>query len=300
MLYFQDAKFPIHITLSRIQELLEVKRSEFRDWIQATDREIDHYLSGQRKIQISQIENLSKNLSLSIEAIGNGDIDYPALADRIAKREPALPEKYKLFQFSRSHTASAVIRYLNQHKGHMSGLRAIRRLQIPTSLLSNPNQSISPILLADLLQESYRYGLNEHDFRSIGHASASLNRETALGKSASVSRNLVELHEKLVLELIRSFDQNNDYSIESISKDHCTIVSKPREPMRELLPRLGAGSKFGCIQRLGVIESFPNYIKRSRSSARHTHCVHRGDPVCRYRVEFPTLNSTLRPVLNAV
>jgi hypothetical protein len=138
--------------------------------------------------------------------------------------------------------------------------------------------------LTDLLRE---FGTPEESFVHMGFMSHFTNLGSPLAEKLSKSDSVRDLHEHLFSEYIQLYEKNHDYRIVQLTDRSIVFASRQRKEVLDALDRKRFGSHSICMMRLGTTISLPGYLGLPYGQGKHTHCVHRGDPECRFEIEFP-------------
>jgi hypothetical protein len=287
-MYFQNARTSFNTTLRNIREAMDVDDHLFASELELTHSDWLKVLAGQKEIELTPLMRLTQKLNLSLEAFQLGDIDYLALSQTLARRshEYPLPRKYTRHSTSRAHTALNILTSTQAIYGPMTGVRVLRRLQIDPSVFQKPENSVSPVLLCDILTELSRAGLDDRTLQNMGRNSYETNRRSRLGITFSRAKEIRALMESIIYDHIALFDENSTYQITHLSQNACTLVARLKPEAAVLRQANLHGARFSCQLRGGVIESFPKYVGQGFARAKHTRCVYRGDSECRYEIEF--------------
>src|SRR6478672_4755925 len=82
-------------TLRRIQFSIQLTDGELRNILQINKSDYEKFWSGKSEIELSSLASLSEHLSISLDLIFSGKIDYRALGRQFKSKLPEIPEKYQ-------------------------------------------------------------------------------------------------------------------------------------------------------------------------------------------------------------
>jgi hypothetical protein len=213
-------------------------------------------------------------------------LNYIDLAIRASGQGQGLPERYTSSAFSRMRTSLDVLKFVEQRFGWESVVRTLRQFGMPIDALKNGDSFISLRFLTELCDHLETRGMTYDDFVSMGQYSLSVNQGEDRFRALRDCRSARELYDLQVNHLMGSFDLNYSYSTSRLSSNYCLIEMAEN---REIANELGAahlGSKTTCATKVGRAAAIAGFGGFSHSRVVETHCVHRGDPVCRLHVEF--------------
>jgi len=120
----------------------------------------------------------------------------------------------------------------------------------------------------------------------MGAYSAVTNRESPIGRILARGRDGAEVYQLMIEEASTLYDRNFDYAIRTLNAEGCTVTAKPSQLVQDIMRTHRPGSLGACATRAGVFESAMTYIQAPASHVDEIRCVHRGDPVCEYRIRY--------------
>jgi len=195
------------------------------------------------------------------------------------------------------HTLTRLLRFVSKKLGQKTAIHSVRRIQFPTSLLSNSTAPLSVYVLRDLSAYLKRYGFTSADYFQLGsEAQQDLQTMPLLGPLKK-SKSILEVHESIFTEHFSSFDQHCNYRILRADADSLEFSALSTGESSQALLESPKSSHLGCIQKAGVAAALGTLISHPLSEVRHPRCVYLGDPECLFEVRFaPKNRGKVRPL----
>lgn len=279
----------------RIFTVLETARvmtgTKHKDWakvlkMSALSYEAD-YLSGCHSLPASALAYAAERLNLPIEAfLEDWPIDYDTLVSHFRGEIHEMPEKYAIASFSKKRTAVNLLDYVGGYDGAIFRAKLLRSLQLSERSLSDLDSPVNIQLITDLIDGCRKLGYDDRRILSIGAHSLETNRPTAFGSELAKAKTTAHVYERMVTELVGFYEKNCSYKLISLSADSCIVESISNPDVATALGVRHVGSPSGCIVKSGILTSTPGYIDMPFAKVIETHCVFRGDPACRFHIDF--------------
>lgn len=111
-----------------------------------------------------------------------------------------------------------------------------------------------------------------------------------LGEALRPMKTPAKVYEHMTVDLISFFERNCTYTLTDLDENSCILESRSNRDVAEALRVRHLGSIDGCLQKAGVLSSAPGYIGLPYAHVNESSCVHRGDDVCRFEVNFEKAN----------
>jgi hypothetical protein len=295
----EDIGKKLAVSLERLRIELNVDRALWSDILGITPAEYEKVLQQKMQVSLTALEALANYLDVSMDMLISGGIDYRAMAARLRGELTILPERYTVGAFSSKRTVVNLLAFLEESYGWRMVKLLLRRLQVHEAAFQDSDGSINIRFQGDLCDQLIARGFTVSDLRRLGAYSPVTNKSSAIGKILGSSRDSVEVYTRMIEEASVLYDKNCDYSILSMDRRGCSIAARPTVEAQDALKTKTPGSLGSCSTKAGVFESATSYIHAPSSHVNEIRCIHRGDPVCEYRVDFSAkLPSFLAPALS--
>lgn len=279
-------------TINRLQVCASMdKRKQRRQWLSVlgmSEKTYQSFLKGQVPLPDSSIISLARYLGIDAEDILKGSVDYRAVAVQKGGGMRELPEPYAVAAFSRRRTTITSFDYIEKHLGWQARAGALRHLNVNEAVLADHMAPINTRFFTDAvtyLRDTH--GLSAQHIFEMGVHSSSANRNTLIGTVLSSARNVGEAYLTFVEELLKFFEHHSRNNITFLGEHSCIIEATPLPYIAEAMGTHHLGSWQICAIRVGVLSSIPCYLNLPLAKVSETLCVHRGDKVCRFEIEFP-------------
>lgn len=271
------------LSLERMSEFMGLQCHEYLELLES------------REIPSAQaIFKLLEEIPLAFEKLMEGDLDEDALRSQYQNDEAKLPEKYTLAAHSRVRTLQTVLLFLETHYGWQAKEAVIRYFQIPAPLLKDPNAKVNIQLIAEVYEYISKYYVHPEQLDKVGAFSLYVNQTSPLSTLFQKSKSLKAGYEQTFLQAMPLFDENFNYSIESIKGEVLKVGVVQNQDIAEVLKRKNLSNEVGCVIRGGVGASFSGFLRVSAAHVNETKCVHRGDPLCLYEFNLERPNDELK------
>jgi hypothetical protein len=229
---------------------------------------------------------LSDELGLNIEDLAAGKVDYNALSRHYSGDELYMPERYTQGAFSRRRTSLHLIDFSDSHFGYKTTDHLLRKLQVKRLIFENPDETINIRFLMDACEYFVKKTGSEDILYQIGARSSVVNRKGIIGQTLSKCASVKEAYDLQINQLMNLFDKNCDYHTPKLTEYSCIIESRERSETLDAMSASHAGSPLTCLTRVGVASAISTFVDVPRANVVETHCVHRGDPYCRFAVDY--------------
>ena len=268
------------------------------DWGTGPTRWLDILGLGQKKYQSvlqrqsdlpdSSLISLAQFLEIQPEEILAGAVDFRKISVSKGNGQRTLPKSYSIAAFGRRRTTITSFDYLEDRAGWRVRADVLRAFHLNEAILSDYMAPINMQFMTDVADYLHsRHGLRHTDFFQMGAHSPLGNRNTLIGRTLSAARSPAEAYEMLFDGLIKFFEQNTKYTITELDEMGCTIEVTSYRYVAEALGVRQLGSHHICGLKAGFLASIPFYLNQKLAAVTETSCVHSGDSVCRFEVEFP-------------
>ena len=123
--------------------------------------------------------------------------------------------------------------------------------------------------------------------QKIGAHSATVNKNSILGRALSIHKTPKSLYENIFTDLVhRFYDKNQIYKILKLTDEYCVVELNFREEVKDLLRLKTPGNLFACHSIAGSISSLTGYLDLPYSKVSKIDCLHLGGCSCKYLIDF--------------
>lgn len=270
-------------TVERLQATLRPDPAHWRQLLRGSTARTD----GTIELSETALLELSDFAELDPRAVLEGTVDFKALARHRAGDLGHIPEEFQAAARSRVRTSAHLLDFVEIGKGWRFRHKLLRRFQVTEAALSDPDRSISIRFLSRLCESLLSSGLTHEDLYQMGQYSVLTNSASEVGKKLKKLEGPKEVFEKVFTDLIGKYwDRNFDYRLLSLDSDQCVVEAAPSAEVADLLQQRLIGNSGTCASRGGTFSSLTGYLNLPLARVTETHCIHRGDPRCRYHIDF--------------
>lgn len=272
--------------MERLRCTLDHDHREWAALLRLSYKEYERIWSQRKPLPATALVHVAERLHLSIDQLTRGDIDYNAVAAHYSGDFKHIPEKYLVAATSRKSTALCIIDFTTKTSGWMTGLEALRWLQIHPAALHDETTNVNIRFMTELFGFLRKKRLTDEHIRLIGSDTGVRSQNSALGKRLACAKSPSEVYESMIVELIAFWERNCDYQLIKLTRSNCLIKSSTNQEVAEKLRVRHVGSSNVCLFRMGLLSSAPGYIGLPFANVEEKACVHRGDPACLFEVDF--------------
>ena len=279
-------------TLFRIQMTLQMTDPQMSDLLGMNSDSYQSFQNGKGELELTHLKSLEKSISLSLDLIFSGAIDYTSLANRIIHGEISIPERYNQPHQQLALKASLLncVRYVAHVFGKDYSLRLFSRLQVRPDYLRSSSKWISPLLQLDYFRLLEKEGLNYNIGLEMGRfaapALARIPRISDAVRRASIS----EFFECLFVQRPIAFDRLFEYRIQALDSSSCTFEIIPQAEKNDLFHGEISDCSFFCQYKIGLFSSLVTLFFLQKKNFTELSCWFKGDSCCQFKIEWdPTL-----------
>lgn len=277
----------IRVFIKRTRDALGLEEEEISDQMQVSHPLYKKIMSGQSSVSIHSLKNLADNYNLSLEAIKQDKVDYETLLEHKKGNLDFIAKKYTIGAYSKRRTVTNFLDYIKNFIGYELFEEVERYFQLNHEIYSNQDGYINIHFFEDIYTYvKERHHFTEKMFYDIGRYNIVTNKNTVFAKSLRELDSPSQLFEHFMLNLINLIENNSTYEVISLSESMCVVESTASEKVKDELKVKRIGSRETCIYRAGALAVVPSYISFPEAIVRETKCVHRGDAVCRFEIDY--------------
>lgn len=272
--------------LERLRVTGRVSHQEWFDLLGVPWLEYQEFKMGRASFELGVFERVAGRFGLRVDDLLTDRIDFQDLAMKV-DASSELPEAYSRAAYGRRRTSITSIEFLEKHQGWRLRSDALRALKVPEGALQDPFAPISVRFLSDLCLYLARRQFRKEDFFRMGLYTFDGNKDSMLGRFFSQIGSLRELYSVFLVDMMKVFEQNCRYTIIRMDDDGLTVEAVTNPDVGAELSVRHIGNEALCSLKAGHLASMPLYLGLRRADVTETCCVHRGDSVCRFEVDFP-------------
>ncbi len=278
-------------TLERLRLGFEWEHGQSRrDWLDLlalTSRQYQAFVLGEKSLSRSSLNRLAAKIDVDPDEILAGELDFRDLCLHFSQRGSELPDRYRVASFGRRRTTITSLDFVEEHFGWNVRHQTLRHFKLGEGALALPMAPISSRFPTDLCEYLARaHGLGLADFFRMGAHSQKANLGTLIDDVFSRSRGPRELYETFFGDMMKFFEQNSIYSIRSLGDEHCQVEMASQPDVSAALGVTHLGSEAICRLKSGIFISAMGYLDLPYAQVEETRCVHLGDDVCRFEIDF--------------
>lgn len=259
---------------------------ELRDIMSVSSQDLALLKKGKSTLNILQLASLATHLKVSIDNISECRIDFETLIQHKKGNLSYLPERYMLGAESRKSAIVNILNYLEIYYGAELKNTVMYYFQINDSIHHDLDGKVNVMLVMDIYDYLNTRGFQDSDIYKIGVYMATTNKNSWLAEEFSKCHSVKALYEYYMAELIKIIEKNNLYKIIKLTSTTCTFESHEHEHMLDLFKVKHLGNKNRCISRAGTLSAATQYLGLPSASVVEKTCVHDGDSVCTFEINF--------------
>jgi len=269
--------------LSQIQEALSLQDSEMADRFGLSFSDFSVLKAKKRAPDLMATQSLCDELNISPMRLIRGQIDLRAVQEHFKGNHSYIPEKYRLLSELGLMSLEQILNELGKLKGEVVLQEALKFLQITPDIFKK-DQNVNLSITTELLNYLASTRLNEADFINLGKNVVYLLPETIQKLSTLNAPHKVY---ESYFQMLNA--QTWVYEIEQSSSEAFIFRTKPRQDLADALGLRNYGSPILCSSyREGLLKGISLLIGNFREPViEKTHCIHKNDGFCRYKMNFP-------------
>lgn len=285
---------PLADRLERLRAIANLPHQQWFELLEMPWLDYQAFKMGHREMPEAVLEKIAAHFGFRAENLVDGRVDFQDLALRTEAGHDDLPEHYSRAAFGRRRTSITSVEFLERNFGWRLRLDSVRHLEVPESTLLDPFAPISVKFISDLCLYLARRRFKGSDFFEMGAYMYEGNKDSAVGRLFAEMPSLQELYGSFFGESMRIFEQNCSYEITGMDREGLVLEIATNPDVAAELGVRHVGNVHLCSLKAGMISCIPQYLGLPRAKVAETCCVHHGDPVCRFEVEFPQSRFTPR------
>lgn len=259
-----------------------------QDWFDILDLQWKDYRlikKGLAQPPLQALERVADHFGIPVRDIAAGQVDFRGLLLKLGSK-CGIPEKYGKAAYGRVRTSQTSLDFLDKRFGWRVRHDALMSLGVSESALENPFAPISMNFITDLSSYLRRRQFQSSDIFAMGSHTYAGNKDSIVGKLMSQLRSSGEVYEFFFSEAIKLFERNCIYTITRVTPGSAVIevVTDPQVAAESGVRHLGSCDV--CSLKAGMISHLTLYLGLPSSSIVESACVHKGDSVCRFEVDF--------------
>lgn len=275
-------------TLERIRSTIQLSNEDWAELLQLTPA--GYQLLGLRdpcEIPDRVASDLCDYVGITPEALQSGIIDFKTLAKQVSGNVSFVPERYSEGAFSKRRTSGHLLDLIEIRYGWRERLRLLRTFQVTDAIFADPDGRINLRFLSDLCAYLRGKGFSRDALAEMGQHSVVTNYAGPLGRHFRRLRNVQKAYESCFTEVInRYYDENFVYELVRMDEHSCTVECRYRPEVLDATRSRAPGNEGTCSTRAGAFASIPGYLDLPYAKVTESSCIHRGDPLCRYEIDF--------------
>lgn len=268
-------------TIVKIQDSIEVERRTFQEMLGVSTSRYADIQFRKMDFSIKELYSLSNSLSLDLDLLYSGNIDYQALAKQFKGDLTALPERYQNThqKMARARTIQIIFSHLCFYHGESYARAYLRRFQVRPEAFLNSTEFIHPKITTDLISGLSQENYSEDQIRGIG--TMTLSMLPPLVKQKLKKYTPRNLYSYILEEYVpKQYDRIYTYKLDRISSERCRIISKSTELAKSIFSNKPVDNRETCLYRQGVFTSFYGVFGKRLAKIEEVSCIHRGDSQC--------------------
>lgn len=255
---------------------LKLKKSQYRDIVRRSTT-----------ITLPTLVTVAERFNLSLQSLYSGEIDLEVFKAHQTGDLGVVPARYRVAAHSRIRSTIASLEYLNRFHGPSLRTEILRHLQVTETALLDPDGAINvflPVDIFSILKRSYRF--QESQFTAMGHYSFIVNQAPAFTSAYRSVTLAKHLYERMFGDLLKIYERNCTYHLKELTNSICVVDCYSNQEVTQLLKTRHIGTRETCLWKAGLFTTAPQYLKLPYATVQETECVHLGDRLCRYRINF--------------
>ncbi len=286
----QQYEQKVILFLNNIIKYLNLPRTEVSEALGIQGSDLNHILSGKKPLEVEKFARFSRYIGFSLSRFEDGEVDFRALREHWLGNAKHIPNAYTVGARSRNTMLINVFNYVKKVYEQTLAEGLLRHLQIDESILLYPDEKSNFHLFRDAISFLKMQGLNDWDVYKIGLNTIQTNNGTHFAKKMKSFKTPKSMYENYLGCLIEDVERNNRYQIVKITDKICEVESLEREEMLDIFKVSHIGHRERCIYRVGGLAGATMYLGLPQAQVEEVSCVHSGDPVCKFRINFENPN----------
>ena len=282
--------------IKSLQRNLNLETEEMRDILRLTPEQFESVLNCKGHLTAYQFADLAKRFHFSLENFNQDRIDMTVIQQHYGGNQSYISEKYTTGAFSKKIMVINVLNYVERFYAKSLRADAMDYFQVNDSIYEDRDGMVNFVFFEDLINYLKSRGLNETDVTRIGAHTIRTNEGTPFAREMAKFSSPKEMYEIYMTELIKTVEQNNAYKLIRLCDDFCVIESHENHNLLDIFKVHHIGDPARCTYRVGALAAATNYMGLPSSDVVETTCVHNGDPVCTFHINFERPAHHLRSI----
>lgn len=266
-----------------LQFNLGVSSEELADLLQATPRE---FTNKNFEPNIEQLGRLAQRFHFSLNRFFKEDIDLEVIRQHRQGNQLVLSHKYQPAAFSKRRIIINMLDFVEAQRGSSMKRLLMDHLYLTDAIYLDPDGPVNVLLFEDATQYLFKAGFSASDIFQMGQHMAVTNQGTAFADRLKETKSVSEMYEYYLTDLIKTVEHNNFYQLKRLSNSECLLESFENPDLLDALKVEHAGGIGRCLCRAGTLAAAPAYRGLPQARIVETTCVHRGDDLCRFHINF--------------
>lgn len=264
----------------------EKRAAEWLEILGVRESDYESFLCGGKELPDHALEALCERVKVTPRQLRSGQVDFHEIT-LLNSPLREFPERYRVAAFGRRRTTIHAVNFVEKKCGWRVRSELLEGHGIGECLLTDPMGTISIQCLTDICDVlRTRYAYVDGDFFRMGTYAGLARQNPALCTLLDTCESPAEIYERLFSDLMRFFEHNCRYLVQNLESKKCVVDVMDRRSIAEALERKNLGSPSICALKAGWMSAAPAYLGLPFATVRELKCVHRGDAVCRFEIDF--------------
>ncbi len=276
-------------TVPKIRECIEVDHSSFLEMLGMSAARYAEVAFRKSEYSTVEISSLADALSVDIDLLFQGKLDYRALAQQFRRNFSAVPERYadESQWLGRARAAQTIYSHLHISKGEAYARSYFRRFQLRPEAFSEATSYVHPLIAIDLMKDLSSEPLyDEARLRSMGTMNLAMLPAVVREKLEALKTPDVLYPYMFEEHLPKQYDRMFQYKLDRLTDSRCRIVVSTTEFTQNTFAGRNIDNRESCLFRQGVFSSFLGLIGSRFAQINEHSCVHCGGASCSFDVAW--------------
>lgn len=275
-------------TAEQLRKAIGVNHKTWCDILHLTQPEYIRILNGTDELPAHSLHYVAEWLQLSVEAVIYGRIDHDAVTRHYAGEMDYVPERYLVGAYSRRGTMKNILKHIGRTHGEHEQQRIIRMLQVTPVALGDVEAPININFAVDVMAALAKRGVGPEYFRELGANSIRATAHLPFAATLAKCGTIPNLYKCYLEQEVRNLEKNTTYRYISAGPNSFFVEAVQNDDVAEALKNKNYGSAQICEFKTGGLTMMPLYVGMAPIQAKKIKCIHKGDPTCRWIVQFDT------------
>jgi len=272
-------------TIDFVKRFYETSKQQILDALGFSKAQFQEFLNGEREINAIQFFNLAQTFNFSFKAFFENKVDIEAIKKHNAGDISHVPKEYQTKIGTKNFIISLSLEYVEIDLGPSVKQNIINYLQLPA--IYDPEGEIGQKASDDLNNYLDSLGFTPDDYLKLGYYCISRIMQTFFPDTSGLPPTLNEYIKWFFEEVMPKWvEKNCIYKISKIEEGLIEYEAQINPELKEKFTKEKTGTLNQCFKKIGGTKALIDYYASNNAVVTHPKCLHQGDDVCLFVINY--------------